>query len=331
MTSRGPEAPEVERRARPGASPELRRIAAAALAGALFAGAGVAALGLTLGLLAPASGAARAAAIGLREFLNAGGWIRLPLWGGALGALRALGWARAPRARVLGVALAVGLLGLSATLRPDLRDAAPRGAPGRGPVGLGTRGAAAKATAIRRWSFASPAGVRQILALRHDPNALVREQVALALGVNLVVSDIEHAGSRPGCEACPAARFATLPLRDSLRAGLLALLRDSIPAVRAEAARALWNAPVTFGPVPAAAESLAAVLARAEYGPAPGLPERLVWLALDAAAGAPHPGLKRAAARFATTTGDTALRRAALLAAAPRAAAAPDARQRGTP
>jgi len=299
---------------------ELRRIAGAALAGALFAGAGAAALGLTLGLLAPHSNAAREASLGLREFLNAGGWIRLPLWGGALGALRGAGWARAPRTRALGAALALGLLGLSAMLRPDLRETPSRSPRGPATAARGPRGAAAKATAIRRWSYASPAGVRQILAMRRDPDALVREQVALALGVNLVVSDIEHAGPRPGCEQCPPARFATLPLRDSLRTGLLDLMRDSIPAVRAEAARALWKAPVTFGTVPAAAETLAAALTGELHGPTAGSPERLAWLALDAAAGAPHPALKRAAARFAASTTDTALRRAALLAAAPRAA-----------
>ena len=307
---------------------EFRRVAGAALAGALFAGAGAAALGLTLGQLAPTSRTALGAASGLREFLNAGGWIRLPLWGGALGALRGLGWARAPRARALALALAFGLLVLGAALRPDLREAGPRGTPGPGRFARGPRGTAAKATAIRRWSYASPAGVRQILALRHDPDALVREQVALALGVNLVVSDIEHAGPRPGCERCPPARFAALPLRDSLRAGLLELMRDSIPAVRAEAARALWKAPLTFGSLPAAAESLAAVLTAEAHGPAPGSPERLAWLALDAAAGAPHPGLKRAAARFAATTRDTALRRAARLAAAPMA---PGPRSRAAP
>ena len=68
--------------------PEIERVAGAVLAGALFAGASAAALGLTLDLLSPA-GAAGAAASRLREFLNTGGWVRLPLWGGALGALRA--------------------------------------------------------------------------------------------------------------------------------------------------------------------------------------------------------------------------------------------------
>src|SRR5258708_7387057 len=80
----------------------------------------------------------------------------------------------------------------------------------------------------------------------------------------------------PGCPTCPPARFATLPLRDSLRLGLCELLVDPAPSVRAEAARALWKAPRAFGPVPAAAESLAAVLDRARGGPTAEVPERLV-------------------------------------------------------
>ena len=199
-------------------------------------------------------------------------------------------------------------------LRSDSRGTAPAGAPAsRGP---GLRGAAAKARAIRRWSYASPDGVRHILALRGDPDALVREQVALALGVNLIVSDLEHAGPTPGCPTCPPARFAALPLRDSLRLGLGELLLDPAPAVRAEAARALWKSPRAFGPVPAAAESLAAVLDRARGGPTAEVPERLVWLALDAATGVPYPALKRAAAGFAAATADTALSAAARRAAA---------------
>jgi len=284
---------------------ELKRVAGAALAGALAAGTAAAALGL--GLELPGTPAAlRGTAAGLRDFLNAGGWVRLPLWGAAFGALAALGWARAPRVRAAALGLAALALALAALPRPDLRDLVPAA---RGPRPAGV---AAKSVAIRRGAYASPAGVRDILALRADPSPLIREQVALALGVNLIVSDIEHApAGRP-------ARFAGLPLRDSLRAGLLELLADSVEAVRAEAARALWKAPRTFGAVPAAAETLAAVLARAGR---PEVPERLAWLALDAAAGAPDPALKRAAAEFAAVTADPDLRRAARLAAG--AAAAP--------
>ncbi len=183
-------------------------------------------------------------------------------------------------------------------------------------IGRGGSGIAAKSTAIRRGAYSSLAGVRGILALAADPSALIREQAALALGVNLVVSDIEHAA--PG----QPSRYQSLGLRDSLREGLLVLLRDSVEAVRAESARALWKAPRTFGPVAAAAETLAAVLDRAGR---PGVPERLAWLALDAAAGAPHPGLRAAAARFAATTTDSELRRAA------RQAAGEDPSLRGRP
>src|SRR5262249_33047310 len=103
------------------------------------------------------------------------------------------------------------------------------------------------------------------------------------------------------------------PLRDSLRARLRdAMSHDPVEAVRAEAARALWKAPVTFGPQPAAAETLSAVLERSLR---PGAVERLSWLALDAAAGTPDRGLRAAAARFAQSTTDSDLARAARQAA----------------
>ncbi|HKQ56669.1 MAG TPA: hypothetical protein VJY35_02265, partial [Candidatus Eisenbacteria bacterium] len=135
-----------------------------------------------------------------------------------------------------------------------------------------------------------------------DPDPVVREQAVLALGVNLVVAGIE--GETPEHPS----PFAALPLRDSIAARLDAALHDSSEAVRAEAARALWKAPHTFGTRPAAAETLAAVLDRAR---AALTVERLAWLALDAAAGAPYPALKAAAARFAAVTSDSDLARAA--------------------
>jgi hypothetical protein len=171
--------------------------------------------------------------------------------------------------------------------------------------------AVAAANAIRRWSYASVDGVRRVLAMADDPDPLIREQVARTLGVNLVVTDIERATPRR------TARDAALGLRDSLRAGLVALLHDRAEPVRVEAARALWKAPRTFGPAPAAAETLAALLDRARRAE---VPERLVWVALDAAAGVPDPRLEAAAARFARVTDDTALARAARRAAAPVAA-----------
>ena len=168
------------------------------------------------------------------------------------------------------------------------------------------RSAAAKARSIRRWSFETPASVARILPLSRDPDPRVRELAVLALGVNLVVADLGRA-----TPDAPSA-YAVSPLRDSLRGRLLETLRDPVEGVRAEAARALWKAPAAFGTHPEAAETLAAVLDRAER---PAAPERLAWLALDAAAGAPHPALKRAAGRFAALTGDTALARAARRAA----------------
>jgi hypothetical protein len=109
------------------------------------------------------------------------------------------------------------------------------------------------------------------------------------------------------------ARYEQSPVRDSLRVRLLVALKsDPSESVRAEAARALWKAPRTFGAVPAAAETLAAVLDRA---PRIGRPTRATWLALDSAAGAPDSALKSAAARFAATTSDTAIARVASLAA----------------
>jgi hypothetical protein len=123
--------------------------------------------------------------------------------------------------------------------------------------------------------------------------------------VNLIVQDIQgSAVTRPS-------RFAAHPLRDSLRTRLVECLEDPVESVRAEAARGLWKAPVAFGAVPAAAETLAAMLDRAAD---PSRPERLVWLALDAAAGAPNASLQAAAARFAASTDDEELRRYARLA-----------------
>ena len=90
------------------------------------------------------------------------------------------------------------------------------------------------------------------------------------------------------------------------------LAADPVESVRAQAARALWKAPSTFGREPAAAETLAAILDRALE---PRALERLTWLALDGAAGPRHPALERAAARFAAATADPELRRAARAAA----------------
>ncbi len=248
------------------------------------------------GYLLRAAGAA-APAEALRGFLAAGGWVRIPLWGAALGALAASRWARGRNARIGTLLLSLALAALSLVLHPEVQEWRPVERP---------RSARAKASAIRRWAYRSPATVANIFPYSRDPDPVVREQAVLALGINLIVSSLEHASAtRP-------ARFLDHPLRDSLRIRLLAALEDPAEGVRAEAARALVRAPRSFGPQPAAAETLAAVLGRALR---PQAVERLAWLALDAAAGSSDSALKAAAARFAAATPDTALARAARFAA----------------
>lgn len=237
------------------------------------------------------------ASSGYRAFLGAGAWMWFPLWGAALGALRAALGVSRPAARLGLLAFALALAVLPLVWRPKVSMDRETQAPV-------TR--EAKMRAVLRWSYRSPQNVLRILAISRDPDPRVREQAVLALGRNRVTTDIEN--STP-------LRPATLmdsPVRDSLRLRLEDALTDPLEVVRAEAARGLWNAPRTFGPQPAAAETLAAVLDRGAQGP---VLERLVWLALDAAAGAPDSALKRAAARFAAATPDTALRRRALEAA----------------
>lgn len=210
-------------------------------------------------------------------------------------AVPALSTARA-RAAGLAFALLLGAAGL--WLRPAVL-------PEPGVRIPATR--AARERAIRIWAFRSTDTVRGILDLSHDRDPWVRQQAVQALGVNLVVHDLEHPAS--GGES----RFERAPLREDLRSRLLAVLAgDPVSEVRGEAAHALWVAPRAFGRVEAAAETLAAVLA-ATGSRTP--PTRAVWLALDAAAGPPHPGLKRAAARLALTARDPQLAGAARRAA----------------
>lgn len=233
--------------------------------------------------------------------LTPSGWIGLPLLGAGLGALAALGWmapgGRALRLLLLALPLLVG--GALLVARPPSATLAGSAARPGSPR--------AKARAILKASFRSPATVATILPYLGDGDPVVRQQAVLAMGVNLVVAGIEHETPES------PSPFAALPLRDSLRVRLLGALHDPVEDVRAEAARALWKAPRTFGPQPAAAETLAAVLDRALL---PGSVERLTWLALDAAAGRPDPGLRAAAARFAATTPDPELARVARLAVA---------------
>jgi hypothetical protein len=237
------------------------------------------------------------AAAGYRDFLVAGAWAWFPLWGAALGALRTARLATTARSRLLWLVVSLGLALLPLAWRPAITLDRDERAPAT---------AQAKTRAVLRWSYKTPENVLRIVAISRDPDPRVREQAVLALGRNRIVTDIEHS-----TELRPATLLDS-PVRDSLRTRLIEVLRDPVEVVRAEAARALWNAPRTFGPQPAAAETLAAVLDRAAAGPGP---ERLAWLALDAAAGVPDSALKRAAAAFAAATPDTALRRRALEAA----------------
>jgi len=253
--------------------------------------------------LAGLSGAAEA----YRAWLAAGGWLWIPLWGAAAGALATVREAQTGSQRVACVTVAAAIALAPLALRPVVPE--PMARIER------PRDARAKQSAFRRWAYRDPAAVANILPYAADPDPVVREQAVLALGVNLIVTDIEHA-----TETRPA-RFLASPLRDSLAARLEVALHDPVEAVRIEAARALWNAPRALGSHPAAAETLAAALDRAaSTRPTPRADapsSRIVWLALDAAAGVPDSALKAAAARFAEATDDSALRRAARQAAKP--------------
>jgi len=281
-----------------GARPERGRLAAGIVAGVLVGGLAEAALLFGLDQIDRWSGRAGpdgATAAPVRSFLNAGGWLAVPLWGGALGAALA-GWGnRRLRGRVIALGLA---LVIASVLVPAVRA----------PVTLAPnpRTLAAKLRVIRRDSYRAPLDVLHVVTLSRDPDPRIRELATLALGRNRVVDDLTHAArTRPIPASSP-------PVRDALRERLEQLLAaDPEPAVRAEAARALWNAPQAFGRHGAAAETLGAVLDRAARG---ATTERMAWLALDAAAGPPDAGLRAAASRFAAATSDSDLARAARVA-----------------
>jgi hypothetical protein len=263
------------------------------LIGGAIAG-GVLAIGLgfvidAVGLLAhdPLPGRA------YRGWLTAGGWAWLPLFGAALGAWSLGAHAGSRRGRMAWRLAAAAMLLVPLAWHPFVP------ADREGPLPNTADG---KIRAIRRFSYRAPATVARIVDLSRDPDPEVRSAAALAMGVNLIVTDIEH--DRPGFPS----RYSTHPLRDTLRVRLAQLLLDPTEPVRVEAARALWNAQRAFGPQPAAAETLAAVLDRRANDVAPG---REAWLALDAAAGRPDSILLAAAERFAASTPDSALARAA--------------------
>lgn len=269
-----------------------RNLAGALIAGSLLGAALTLGAGWLLdglGLLTRDPGPGRA----YRSWLSAGGWVWPAVYGAALGAWLAARNLPRRRTRILARALAVLLAVVPIAWHPFVPE------PAEAPLPATPQG---RIRLIRRLSYRSPAEVARLLPLSRDADAAVRARAALALGVNTIVTDIER--DRP---AFPS-RHEGHPLRDSLRVRLLELLRDADETVRAEAARALWKAPRTFGPHPAAAGTLAAMLLRRGDRPDAG---REAWLALDAAAGATDPVLRGAARRFAVTSPDTALARVA--------------------
>ncbi|MBI1798113.1 MAG: hypothetical protein HYR73_00320 [Candidatus Eisenbacteria bacterium] len=266
----------------------------AALAGALLAGLGTVAAGYALRGLG-----ARSAATALQQFLGRGGWLWIPLWGAAASVLLTLTRVRSLRDRFLALTLGVALALVPVLLRPVVPLTEPP------PSASHPSSPSEKAMAIRRWAYRSPAAVANLLAYASDPDPIVREMAVQALGINLIVSDVEHAGPER------AARFGGSPLRDSLRSRLAVALVDSVEAIRAEAARALWKAPRTFGQQPAAAETLTAVVTRRAIS---GVADRPVRLAIDALAARPDSALAEALARYARVTTEPGTRRAALAA-----------------
>jgi hypothetical protein len=252
---------------------------------------------LTIALAFAAEKGAAGVGMAVRGFLVSGGWWIALLGGAGLGALGAVRWARTGRERLTSAVVALSMLVLAGVVRIEALGSI-EGRPPATPR--------AKARSILRWSYQSPRTVAWILPYARDPDPTVREQAVLALGVNLIVSDVERATPR-----WPS-RYAHHVLRERLRDALLVALADSVETIRAQAARALWKAPHTFGSQPAAAETLSAMLDRVQR---PGAVERLAWLALDAAAGVPHPALQAAAARFAVATSDSGLAVAARRAA----------------
>lgn len=276
----------------PGADGFGRRLAGTLLAAALFGAGAVATVGFLLGPIAQWT---RSPGISgtFRDYLAAGGWLWIPMWSAAAGALTRLREAPDRRARLLVAVVALGLGLLPAVFRPVVGPE-----PGaRDPVGR-----AARTRAIRKWAYGNPASVERLLTMRHEADPVLREQVVLALGVNLIVSDVERTSvSRPARDADPT-------LRARLGAALREALGDSVESIRAEAARGLWRSPVAFGPAPTAAETLAAVLERASR---PDGNERLAWLALDASATRRDTTLRGVVARVAAANPGTALERAA--------------------
>jgi len=268
------------------------RLGGAALTGALLAALLMVAAGWALRFARLEHAASVFAA-----YLARGGWVWIPLWGAAADVAAAWRDAKRPAHRVAVVAVAAVLALIPIAWRPRVVEFAERADQ--------PATARAKATAILRAAYRDPASVARILPYAADPDSVVREQAVLALGRNWVTSAIENRSD------IHADQLLASPIRDSLRVRLFAALDDPVADVRVEAARALWNAPRTFGARPAAAETLVVALDReAQREPA----GRATFLALDAAAGPPDSALRAAAERFATVARDTMARRVAVTA-----------------
>jgi len=277
---------------RPGGLSGAGGFAGALVAGVLLGGLLTVATGYAIdgvGLLTRDPGPGHA----YRAWLSNGGWVWPSVYAAAIAAWLAARRMTPGRGRLAARGFALLLVLAPLVWHPFVPE-------GVAPPPPGTN--EGKLRLIRRSSYRSPAELVPILALSRDPDPDVRAHATLALGVNLIVTDIEH--DRP---AFPS-RYASHPLRDSLRVQLTRALADPVERVRIEAARALWKAPRTFGPQPAAAGTLAAVLDRCAPRQDAG---REAWLALDAAGGAPDSLLRAAAERFAALTPDTALARVA--------------------
>jgi hypothetical protein len=146
--------------------------------------------------------------------------------------------------------VAAVLLGTPLILRPAVPLEEPR------PSVRRPRSDPATRLAILRWAYQGPKEIGGIIPFARDADPTTRAVAVQALGINRIVSDVEHAGpDRPS-------HYASSPIRAQLRVALESALLDSEELVRSEAARALWRAPVTFGDHPAAGETLVAVLDR---------------------------------------------------------------------
>jgi HEAT repeat protein len=155
--------------------------------------------------------------------------------------------------------------------------------------------------AILRAAYRGPDDIASILSYVNDPDPTTRSIAVQALGINRIVSDVEHAG--PGRPS----HYAASPVRARLRAALEDALHDPDEDVRAEAARALWRAPVTFGDHAAAAETLAAVLDRRRS--AGDASDRAAWCAFNAAETRDGDALRGAILRWIRAGADSLERR----------------------